>query len=97
MMFDNLMLLAALFAIFYFILLRPQQKRVKAHQELIKSLSKGQKIITTGGLMGTIAKLEGEHVVVVEVAQGVKVRISRAAVSEVVTGDSASGEIANDN
>ncbi len=97
MMVDNLMLLAALFAIFYFILLRPQQKRIKAHQEMVKSLAKGQKVITSGGIIGTISKVESDNVVVVEVAQGVRVRVSRSSISEVLTGDAAAGDIANDN
>ena len=97
MMTDNLVILAALFSIFYFILIRPQQKRVKTHQAMLKELQKGQKVITSGGMIGTIAKFEGEDVVVVEVAQGVKVRFSRSSISEVVTGAGASGESANDN
>ena len=97
MMIDNLMLLASLFFIFYFMLILPQKKRIKAQKELMKSLTKGQKVMTTGGLLGVISKLESDHVVVLEVAQGVKVRVARDAVSQVVTADSASSESANDN
>jgi len=96
MMTDNLLVMAALFSIFYFILIRPQQKRLKAHQELVKGLDKNQKVITSGGLIGTITKLEGDDVVVLEVAQGVKVRVARSSISEVFKGE-ASSESANDN
>ena len=96
MMMDNLFILGMLFFIFYFILIRPQQKRVKTHREMMKALAKGNRIMTTGGIIGTITKLEGDDIVVVEIAQGVKVRIARSAVSEVMS-DKSSGDSANDN
>ena len=68
MMKDNLLVLGLLFFIFYFILIRPQQKRVKAHREMMKSLQKGNKVIAAGGIIGTISKFEGDDVVVVEIA-----------------------------
>ncbi|MBY0408124.1 MAG: preprotein translocase subunit YajC, partial [Rickettsiales bacterium] len=71
MMMDNLFILGMLFFIFYFILIRPQQKRLKIHRDMMKGLAKGNKIITSGGIIGTIIKFEGDDIVVVEVAQGV--------------------------
>ena len=96
MMMDNLFILGMLFFIFYFILIRPQQKRLKSQRDMLKALQKGNKIMTTGGIIGTIAKFEGEDVVVLEIAQGVKIRISRSAVAEVVS-EKSPGESANDN
>jgi preprotein translocase subunit YajC len=96
MMMDNLFILGMLFFIFYFILIRPQQKRLKLQRDLMKSLQKGNKVMTVGGIIGTITKFEGEDVVVVEVAQGVKLRLARSAVTEVVS-DKSVGETANDN
>lgn len=96
MMMDNLFILALLFFIFYFILIRPQQRRLKAHREMTKGLAKGNKVLTNGGLIGVISKFEGDDIVVLEVAQGVKVRVARASVSDVMS-DSAVGESANDN
>jgi len=96
MMTDNLFLLGMLFFIFYFILIRPQQKRLKIQREMMKSLAKGNKILTTGGIMGTISKFEGDDIVVVEVAQGIKIRMTRASVAEVIDVKSP-GESANDN
>jgi preprotein translocase subunit YajC len=95
MMMDNLMILVMLFGIFYFILIRPQQKRVRMHQEMMKNLQKGNKVMTTGGIIGTIVKFEGDDVAVVEIAQNVKVRIARGSVSEVL--DDKSSDVANDN
>jgi len=96
MMMDNLFLIAMLFFIFYFILIRPQQRRLKVQGDLMKGLQKGNKIITSGGIIGTIAKLEGDDVIVLEVAQGVKLRMARSSVTEVVS-EKSPGESANDN
>jgi preprotein translocase subunit YajC len=96
MMMDNLFILGMLFFIFYFILIRPQQKRLKIQRDLMKSLQKGNKVMTVGGIIGTITKFEGDDVVVVEVAQGVKLRLARSAVTEIVS-DKSTGETANDN
>jgi preprotein translocase subunit YajC len=96
MAMDNILMLAMLFAIFYFILIRPQQKRIKTHKEMLGGLEKGNRVITQGGLIGTIIKFEGDNVVVIEVAQGVKVRVAKSAISEVTT-DKVGSDSANDN
>jgi len=96
MMMDNLFILGMLFFIFYFILIRPQQKRIKIQRDMMKALTKGNRVMTTGGIIGTITKLEGDDILVVEIAQGVKVRIARSAVAEVMS-DKSPGESANDN
>ncbi len=97
MMWDNLTLLGVLFFIFYFVLIRPQQKRVKQHSEMMKSLQKGNKVITSGGIIGTIIKFEGDDVIVVEIAQGVRVRIAKTSISELADDKIATGTSANDN
>lgn len=97
MMMDNLLVLGLLFFIFYFILIRPQQKRIKMHQEMMKGLQKGNKVMTSGGIIGVITKLEGEDIAVVEIAQGVKVRVARSSINEVISDKAAPGEGANDN
>ncbi len=97
MMQDNFIILGVLFFIFYFILIKPQQKRVKQHQEMMKSLKKGTKIITNGGIIGTIIKFEGDDIAVVEIAQGVRVRISKSSIAEVTDDKASGGESANDN
>lgn len=83
MMMDNLLILGLLFFIFYFILIRPQQKRLKAHQAMLKSLEKGSHVITSGGLIGTIVKFEGDDVVVLEIAPEIKVKVSRTSIAEI--------------
>lgn len=96
MMMDNLLILGMLFFIFYFILIRPQQKRLKAHQKLLAGLQKGNKVMTNGGLIGAIVKFEGKDIVQIEIAPSVKVRVARSAISDVVS-DSVASESANDN
>jgi len=60
----SLLPLVALFAIFYFLIIRPQQKQAKAHKEMIANLKKGDKIVTNGGLMVEVVKVEETHFVV---------------------------------
>lgn len=97
MMLDNFVILIALFGILYFVLIRPQQRRVREHLEMVKSLKKGAKVITSGGIIGMIIKFEGDDVVVIEIAQGVRVRVAKSSISEVTDDKTAGGESANDN
>jgi len=98
MMQDNLLVLALIFFIFYFILIRPQQRRMKAHTAMMKSLQKGNKVLAAGGIIGSIVKFEGDEVAVLEVSQGVKIRVARASITEVLAADAPGiGETANDN
>ncbi len=70
-------LMGLLFAVFYFILIRPQQKRQKEHRQLLENLKKGDKVMTTGGIQGTIIALS-DNVVTVEIADKVKVKVGRS-------------------
>ncbi len=65
-----------LFAVFYFILIRPQQKRQKEHRRLLESLKKGDKVVTSGGIHGTIVGLS-DAVITMEIADKVKVKVDR--------------------
>ncbi len=96
MMMDTLFFLLLLFLIFYFILIRPQQKRVKAHQDMLGGMQKGTRVVTGGGIIGTIVKLEGDDVAVVEIAPNVKVHVAKATIQEILKNDG-SAKIANDN
>lgn len=74
--------LILIFVVFYFLLIRPQQKRVKEHQAMQQALKRGDEIVTGGGVYGKVVKTEGEanNVLVVEIAQGVQVRVERSTV-----------------
>ena len=72
--------LILMFVIFYFLLIRPQQKKAKEHQNMINNLKKGEKIITSGGIHGTITSL-GDTTVSLEIAENVKIKINRGNVA----------------
>ena len=67
----------------YFLILRPQQRRQKAHQEMIKATRRGDTIVSSGGLIGKVTKVVDDNEVEVEIAQNVRVRILRTMISEV--------------
>jgi preprotein translocase subunit YajC len=80
----NLIFLVLLVAVFYFMLIRPQKRRVDQHRRLIESLGDGDEIVTIGGVFGTITRL-GADEVEVEIAPGTTVRILKSAVARKVT------------
>ena len=75
--------LILMFGIFYFLLIRPQQKKAKMHREMIASIKKGDKIVSNGGLHGTVTGLT-EDTVTIEVAPKVRVKLSRGFISSVI-------------
>lgn len=75
----SILMLVAMGAIFYFLLIRPQSKRAKAHKQLVESLSIGDEVVTAGGIHGKIVALQ-EAAVTVEIATGVKVKFNRASI-----------------
>jgi len=75
--FSMLVPLLLMFAVFYFLLIRPQQKKQRRHQDMLKSLKVGDKVMTNGGIVGTIME-GGEHFVKLEIADRVRVDIGRS-------------------
>jgi preprotein translocase subunit YajC len=74
---------ALIFGIMYFLILRPQQKKAKQHQEMVKNMRRGDSVITSGGLMGKITKVVDDNEIEVEVSDGVRVRQMRGMIAEV--------------
>lgn len=72
-----------IFVIMWFLIIRPQQKRVKAHQELIKNVRRGDTIITSGGIIAKVAKVVDDAEIEAEIADGVRVRILKGMISDV--------------
>ena len=72
-----------IFVIMYFLILRPQQKRVKAHAEMVKNVRRGDTVITSGGLVGKVTKVIDDDQIEVEIAEGIRVRQVRSMVSDV--------------
>lgn len=88
----SLIPLVLIFVIFYFLLIRPQQKRAKEHRSMIENLRRGDQIVTQGGIVGKVAKLRDEAEVEVEIADGVKVRVMRATIAQVLSKTEPAGE-----
>jgi preprotein translocase subunit YajC len=80
---STLVPLVLLFGIFYFLLIRPQQQRLKAHQELVSSVKRGDTVVTAGGLIGKVAKVKDDGEIMVEIADNVQVRVVKATLTEV--------------
>ena len=81
----QMMPLILIFAIMYFLLIRPQQKKAKEHRTMIENLRRGDQVITAGGLIGKVAKVKEDGEVDVEIADGVKVRVVRATITNVIS------------
>jgi preprotein translocase subunit YajC len=82
-MLTSLLPFVLIFVIMYFLILRPQQKRVKQHAEMVKNVRKGDTVITSGGLVGRVTKVVDDDQIEVEVAEGVRVRQMRQMVTDV--------------
>ena len=76
----NLFLFGGMFVLFYFILWRPQSKRAREHKELTESISKGDEIMTSGGLLGKVTKVD-ENYIAIEVSKGVELKLQKSAVA----------------
>ncbi len=80
--FGGLLPLILIFFVFYFLLIRPQQKKVREHQKLLNALKRGDEVITSGGIHGIITTIKGD-VVDLKIAEGVKMVISKSAIATV--------------
>lgn len=80
----SLLPLVLIFVVFYFLLIRPQQKKMKAHKALIEALRRGDRVVTGGGLMGTVTKVVSDQEVQIEIAEGVRVRVVRSTIQDVL-------------
>ena len=77
--------LILIFVVFYFLMIRPQQKKQKSHREMIGALRRGDRIVTNGGLIGSISRVANDNELIVEVASGVKVRVLRSMIAELLS------------
>lgn len=75
--------MVAIFVIFYFLLIRPQQRKMKAHQEKIASVKKGDQVVTGGGIMGKVVRVDDDYADV-ELAPGLKVKVVKSTISDIV-------------
>jgi preprotein translocase subunit YajC len=80
----SLLPLVLIFVVFWFLLIRPQQKKMKQHREMIAAVRRGDRVLTAGGIIGTVTKVQGDSELQVEIAEGVRVKVARATISEVL-------------
>ncbi|SEK49376.1 protein translocase subunit yajC [Roseovarius azorensis] len=83
--FGQFIPLILIFAIMYFLLIRPQQKKLKEHKAMVGALRRGDQVVTQGGLIGKVAKVKDDNEIEVELAEGVKVRVVRSTIAQVLS------------
>ena len=77
--------LILIFGIMYFLLIRPQQKKMKQHRTMVEALRKGDSVLTQGGIIGKVTRVKEDGEVEVEIAEGVKVRVLKATIAQVMS------------
>ena len=87
--------LVLVFIIFYFLLIRPQQKKAKEHQQMLGKLKKNDEVMTSGGIYGKVTALT-DNIVTLEVAPNVRIRVNRPQISAVLTGEKTIGKDAKE-
>ena len=83
----QLLPLILIFVVFYFLLIRPQQKRVKQHKEMISSLKVGSQVVTSGGILAKITKLDDENIITASISNDVTVKIKRDTIVELLNSE----------
>ena len=90
--FGQFIPLILIFAIMYFLLIRPQQKKMKEHQNMVQNLRRGDQVVTQGGLIGKVVKVKEENELEIELAEGVKVRVVQSTIAQVLSKTEPAGE-----
>ena len=82
--FGSLMPIVLIFVIFYFLLIRPQQKKMKEHRAMVEALRRGDEVVTSGGIVGKVSKVQEDGKVEIEIAEGVKVKVIKHTITHVL-------------
>ena len=82
--FASFVPLILIFAIMYFLLIRPQQKKMKEHKAMVEALRRGDQVLTQGGIIGKVTKVQEDGTIEVEIADGVKVKVLRHTIAQVM-------------
>jgi len=94
--FSFMIPLTLIMLVFYVLLIRPQQKKFDEQTKMVKALQRGDRVVTNGGIYGKITKLEGDDVLIVEIADGVNIKIQRSAVQSLAAKTQPVAASAND-
>jgi preprotein translocase subunit YajC len=81
----SLLPLVLIFVVFYFLLIRPQQKKVKAHRAMVEALRRGDRVVTGGGILGLVTKVVNESEAQIEIADNVRIKVLRSTIQEVLS------------
>jgi preprotein translocase subunit YajC len=81
--FVSLLPIVGIFVVFYFLLIRPQQKKMKEHKAMIASVRRGDRVVTGGGILGLVTKVRGENEIEVEIAEGVRVKVLKSTLADI--------------
>lgn len=73
-----------IFVIFYFLLIRPQQKKMKEHRAMVEALRRGDQVVTSGGIVGKVSKVQDDGMIEVEIADGVRVKVIKSTIGQVL-------------
>jgi len=84
-LFVSLLPLLLIFVVFYFLLIRPQQQKAKTHRQMIEGVKKGDQVLTGGGIIGRVTRVEADTTVLVEIAPNVVVKVERGTISGLMT------------
>jgi preprotein translocase subunit YajC len=76
--------LILIFVVFYFLLIRPQQRKAKDHKTMLDALRRGDRVVTGGGIIGTVSRVDNSEEVIVDIAEGVRVRVLRSTITSVL-------------
>ena len=76
--------LILIFVVFYFLLIRPQQRKAKDHKTMLDALRRGDRVVTGGGIIGTVSRVDSPEEITVDIAEGVRVRVLRSTISSVL-------------
>jgi preprotein translocase subunit YajC len=82
-LFDTMLPLILIVVVFWFLILRPQNKKMKEHREMVNNVSRGDTVVTAGGLIGKVAKVKDENEIEVDIAEGVRVRVVKSTLTDV--------------
>lgn len=83
--FGQFVPLILIFGIMYFLLIRPQQKKMKEHQAMVAGLRRGDMVVTQGGIIGKVSKLKDDNEIEIEIAENTRVRVVRATIAQVLS------------
>lgn len=82
---SSIMMMAVLFAIMYFLMIRPQQKKMKEHKAMVSNLRRGDQVVTQGGLIGKVVKVKEDNRVEIELSEGVRVTAVQSTIASVIS------------